>query len=50
MVSRLIYITEPRLRFGYGQALEDPRDGLSLFGPFDHGGRLWGPRRRDRHS
>jgi len=38
MVKRLIYLTEPRLRFGYGQALEDPRDGLTLFGPLDRGG------------
>jgi hypothetical protein len=38
MVKRLIYVTEPRLRFGYGQALEDPRDGLTLFGPLDRGG------------
>ena len=34
---RLIHITEPRLRFGYGQAVEDPRDGLMLFGPFARG-------------
>jgi hypothetical protein len=38
MVKRLIYVPEPRLRFGYGQALEDPRDGLTLFGPFDRSG------------
>jgi hypothetical protein len=29
--------TEPRLRFGLNQALEDPRDGLTLFGPLDEG-------------
>ena len=26
---------EPLIEFRYGQALEDPHDGLSLFGPFD---------------
>lgn len=31
---KLIYITEPRLTFGYGQKMEDPRDGLTLFGPY----------------
>lgn len=31
----LVHLEEPRLEFGYGQALEDPRDGLSLFGPLD---------------
>ncbi|HCA78345.1 MAG TPA: hypothetical protein DEP53_01290 [Bacteroidetes bacterium] len=30
-------LTEPRLRFAHNQAVEDPRDGLSLFGPFDRG-------------
>lgn len=29
----LIPFKEPRLRFGYDQALEDPKDGLMLFGP-----------------
>lgn len=38
MVKRLLYLTEPKLRFGYGQALEDPRDGLTLFGPLDRAG------------
>jgi len=35
-VSRieLLHIAEPRLRFGYNQAMCDPRDGLTLFGPF----------------
>lgn len=33
----LIYVPEPTLQFGYGQAVEDPRDGLSLFGPLDAG-------------
>jgi hypothetical protein len=31
----LIHIPEPTLVFGLGQSVEDPRDGLSLFGPFD---------------
>lgn len=26
---------EPLIEFRHGQALEDPHDGLSLFGPFD---------------
>ncbi len=33
----LLHIPEPRLRFRYGQDLEDPRDGLTLFGPLDKG-------------
>lgn len=31
----LVYLEEPTLQFGHGQALEDPRDGLTLFGPLD---------------
>ncbi len=31
----LIHIPEPKLVFGLGQSVEDPRDGLGLFGPFD---------------
>jgi hypothetical protein len=30
-------LVEPKLRFGLNQALEDPRDGLTLFGPLDEG-------------
>lgn len=30
---RLLAFKEPRLRFGSGQILEDPKDGLLLFGP-----------------
>ena len=30
-------LTEPRLEFGLNQWLEDPRDGLTLFGPLDEG-------------
>ncbi|WKZ33535.1 MAG: hypothetical protein QY316_03775 [Thermodesulfobacteriota bacterium] len=29
----LYYIEEPRLEFGHGQAMEDPKDGLMFFGP-----------------
>src|SRR5437867_4349288 len=31
----LVHLPEPRLLFRYGQATEDPRDGLTLFGPLD---------------
>ena len=31
----LIHIPEPRLLFRHDQAMEDPRDGLTLFGPLD---------------
>ena len=33
----VIRLPEPRLLFRYDQALEDPRDGLTLFGPLDSG-------------
>lgn len=33
--KKLLTFSEPRLRFGYGQALDDPKDGLFLFGPPD---------------
>lgn len=33
----LIRINEPRLLFNYEQATEDPRDGLTLFGPLEKG-------------
>src|SRR5438874_12603953 len=32
---KLIKLAEPRLLFRHDQALEDPRDGLALFGPVD---------------
>lgn len=35
MTRQLLHLPEPRLLFRYGQALEDPRDGLTLFGPLD---------------
>ena len=31
---QLIHIPEPLLTFGYNQKMEDPRDGLALFGPY----------------
>ena len=34
---RLTYLEEPTLEFGHGQSVEDPRDGLTLFGPLDEG-------------
>src|ERR1700722_17497689 len=33
----LLNLNEPRLLFQHGQAMEDPRDGLTLFGPLDEG-------------
>lgn len=36
-MTDLIHLPEPRLLFAHGQALEDPRDGLALFGPLDQG-------------
>lgn len=32
---RLFHLPEPKLTFGYNQKLGDPRDGLTLFGPFE---------------
>ncbi len=34
---KLRVLNEPQLKFAYGQTLSDPRDGLTLFGPFDKG-------------
>src|ERR1700691_6136688 len=31
--EQLSYFTEPLLEFGYGQRLENPKDGLFVFGP-----------------
>ena len=36
-MNKLIRLAEPTLLFNYGQAMEDPRDGLTLFGPLDKG-------------
>ncbi len=35
--SSVLFIPEPTLTFRHGQAVEDPRDGLTLFGPLDAG-------------
>jgi hypothetical protein len=37
MEIKLQTFKEPRLKFAYGQMAQDPRDGLTLFGPFDKG-------------
>ncbi len=42
-MRKLIRLPESLLLFNYGQAMEDPRDGLTLFGPFDRGS-LYGVR------
>ena len=34
-MNELIKIEEPRLLFGFDQKLEDPRDGLTIFGPLE---------------
>jgi hypothetical protein len=42
---RLIHIKEPELMFGFNEKIEDPRDGLALFGPYERGrphGISWG--------
>jgi hypothetical protein len=36
-MESLIRVPEPRLEFRFRQAVEDPRDGLTLFGPLDKG-------------
>lgn len=35
MDEQVVVFPEPLLEFRYGQAVPDPRDGLSIFGPFD---------------
>ncbi len=35
--NRIINLKEPKLVFAYNQQVTDPRDGLSLFGPYDKG-------------
>src|SRR6266496_3432694 len=37
LMSELIRLPEPTLLFRHGQAMEDPRDGLTLFGPLEQG-------------
>jgi len=34
-MNDLIYINEPKILFAFNQRCTDPRDGLSLFGPFE---------------
>ncbi len=36
-VQKLEYLREPDLKFAFGQNVIDPRDGLTLYGPFDKG-------------
>jgi hypothetical protein len=36
-MPELLHLPEPSLLFGYEQAVEDPWDGLTLFGPLDAG-------------
>ncbi len=36
-MTHLVKLREPKLLFGHGQAMEDPRDGLTLFNPLDEG-------------
>ena len=42
-MGSLIHIPEPTLRFGCQQGMEDPRDGLTLFSPYD-GSNVYGIR------
>lgn len=35
MTRSVLLKPEPLIQFGFGQSLEDPRDGLTLFGPVD---------------
>lgn len=36
-MKKLIRLPEPKLLFHYDQTIEDPRDGLTLFGPLEQG-------------
>lgn len=36
-LNELIKLPEPTLQFAHSQSVEDPRDGLTLFGPLDRG-------------
>jgi len=40
--NRLMCLPEPKLVFGFNQVMEDPRDGLTLFGPFDRKDPIYG--------
>ena len=33
-MNDILHLKEPQLRFGHGQMLEHPKDGLTLFGPY----------------
>lgn len=35
-MQELTKIDEPKILFGYSQMLEDPRDGLTIFGPLEN--------------
>jgi len=35
-MKKLTLLTEPKLLFGHDQKMEDPRDGLTLFGPIEN--------------
>lgn len=35
-MKELIFLHEPKILFGYDQRMEDPRDGLTLFGPIEN--------------
>src|SRR5437764_9369763 len=35
--AEMLVLPEPTIRFGHSQAVEDPRDGLTLFGPLETG-------------
>lgn len=35
IIERVTVFDEPELEFRYGQRVQDPRDGLALFGPYD---------------
>ena len=37
----LKHIKEPNLTFGYNQKATDPRDGLTLFGPYSRKKKKW---------
>jgi len=36
-MNKILKLKEPLLKFAYNQMVEDPRDGLTLFGPYDKG-------------
>ena len=46
----LIYIPEPRLLFRHDQAMEDPRDGLTLYRAARRKQAVWNQGGRDRHG